>query len=62
MTPVGWRRAREMLNVENRSILAICEEAILWARDAESDEERWALPDLARTWTQAGIDRAQRSD
>ena len=31
------------------------EEAILSARHAKSDEERKALLDLARTWTQAAL-------
>ena len=38
-------------------------EAMLLARDAETDEEKQGLFDLARTWTQAALlQRASSSD
>jgi len=36
-------------------------EALLWACDAKTDEERQALLDLTKTWTRAAL-AARRSD
>ena len=31
------------------------EEALAWARKAQTEQEKQALTDLARTWTQAAV-------
>jgi hypothetical protein len=42
-----------MLNAEGFRQYA--EEAMRWARKSKTDQEKQALMDLARTWTQAAV-------